>query len=1116
VLHLTLLSFVEVHKFYYRHHKNETDDEDAKKVKMMVKNQDRKIHPNLEKILVKGVQRVRHLLCDVIHRHPSDKEEGEKLTWILFYFIKSIKKSLESCDQSFNITAPFLKELLRHHLSEIEKTLGKDCRFEVPDGCLDSASHDALMQYFQEKLQHSYLLSQIEFSKKNYEEKVTPSLQIVKTRREKNITTLRSQMKKKEESDQAAQIKFETECFSQHQKYQQHEMERKQTMMMLIAENKKKINDRWKDLHRSLLNDRSCWKVWNPPVIYFKSDKTENKYRMRLKLKRNYKGSDHKEASFYVARKVERKEAEKPATAAVDEDEIFKTLSRISITSSQQSSTVDSELGSFELEKNELEQNWFILEGAADFDRTKVQEKILFRTPCEEVNPLGPANGRFIVTATTIYFFARTSSSAAAALHSKRKLKDRHWPIDAIQDIQLRRYLLRKSAIEIFFSDQRSYLFNFPKGIRSQLVQILTKVASHLKHLDLSNDSPMDLVKKSGITQQWQRREISNFEYLMKLNTFAGRTFNDLTQYFVFPWILRDFTSQTLDLQDPSIYRDLSKPIGALNPVRLQRILERFEGFDDPLIPKFHYGTHYSSMGSVLYFLIRMEPFTTYFLENIQGGRFDIADRMFSSIDRSWNNCLQSPSDVNELIPEFYYQPEFLRNSNGFKFGAKQDGQVVDDVVLPPWASSPEEFIRIHREALESDYVSSHLHEWIDLIFGYKQRGPEAEKSHNLFYYLTYEGAVDLDTVTDPLQKQAMESQIAHFGQTPTQLFTSPHPTRQPLSLQYILFSSTTTTPSITSSFLPSPLPLHTYSFPPALLHLSPDELFALSPNGDYVSHRWNAELPPPPNTPLPFYFSEHSSSSIAAYLKEIIAPPFLLLGESNAVLFCSHFDFFIRVWDPRTSSIIHCMNHSFTPITFMVASPDNRYLIVASADSSAAIFDAQSKKGKPPKIARRPRANIRIHDRPLTTAALDSDVDIAVTASLDSTVAIHSLRKGIYTRSIAMEAPVEKILICPDNGELFFYVPLLKKIVSYTVNGRRKAELKLEEEVHCWTLSPDASQLILAGQHLNIYSTKDLSKTLSIPMHAPAKAIAMHNATVFILSSTTLLTVTLALSRRP
>jgi hypothetical protein len=126
----------------------------------------------------------------------------------------------------------------------------------------------------------------------------------------------------------------------------------------------------------------------------------------------------------------------------------------------------------------------------------------------------------------------------------------------------------------------------------------------------------------------------------MYCNTIAGRTYNDLTQYPVFPWVskeslgtlgryfltshcvlparqqvLADYESDTIDLNDPKVYRDLSKPgkrtpclaqvitfadadelgsVGALEPGRLQRFIERYEMFDDPQVPKFHYGSHYS------------------------------------------------------------------------------------------------------------------------------------------------------------------------------------------------------------------------------------------------------------------------------------------------------------------------------------------------------------------------------------------------------------------------------------------------------------------------------------------------------------------------------------------
>ena len=47
----------------------------------------------------------------------------------------------------------------------------------------------------------------------------------------------------------------------------------------------------------------------------------------------------------------------------------------------------------------------------------------------------------------------------------------------------------------------------------------------------------------------------------------------------------------------------------------------------------------------------------------------------------------------------------------------------VHDAILPKWASNADDFIRKHRMALECDYVSDHLHHWLDLIFGYKQKG---------------------------------------------------------------------------------------------------------------------------------------------------------------------------------------------------------------------------------------------------------------------------------------------------------------------------------------------------------------------------------------------------------
>jgi len=277
----------------------------------------------------------------------------------------------------------------------------------------------------------------------------------------------------------------------------------------------------------------------------------------------------------------------------------------------------------------------------------------------------------------------------------------------------------------------------------------------------------------------------------------------------VFPWVLSDYTSETLDLNNPKSFRDLSKPIGALTEERIQRLRQRCHEMQASTTsfsssstnnnettsgPMFLYGSHYSTPAFVLFYLVRMYPEWQLCLQN---GRFDHPNRLFYSIADTWKNCLTIDSDVKELIPEFYDTNSslernfsddllngkkgaelgsFLRNNLELDLGLRQDGVRVNHVVLPRWSNnSCTEFILKMREALESSYVSENLHKWIDLIFGYKQRGDEALKSDNLFYYLCYEGAVDLDTIKDYSERKSLEMQIQEFGQIPSQLFTNAH-----------------------------------------------------------------------------------------------------------------------------------------------------------------------------------------------------------------------------------------------------------------------------------------------------------------------------------------------------
>ena len=148
------------------------------------------------------------------------------------------------------------------------------------------------------------------------------------------------------------------------------------------------------------------------------------------------------------------------------------------------------------------------------------------------------------------------------------------WYFSEIRAIFSRRYLLQNTALELFLASRTSIMFAFPdQNTVKKVIKALPRVGVGIKYgipqtRRASMMSPRQLYRSSNMTQKWQRREISNFEYLMFLNTIAGRTYNDLNQYPVFPWVITNYDSQELDLSSPNNFRDLSKPIGALNHSR--------------------------------------------------------------------------------------------------------------------------------------------------------------------------------------------------------------------------------------------------------------------------------------------------------------------------------------------------------------------------------------------------------------------------------------------------------------------------------------------------------------------------------------------------------------------
>lgn len=572
----------------------------------------------------------------------------------------------------------------------------------------------------------------------------------------------------------------------------------------------------------------------------------------------------------------------------------------------------------------------------------------------------------------------------------ERKPQDhetRSWKWADLVSVSKRRFLFRDVALEIFFTDGSSFLLTLVSSrardeLSSQLGAKAPQVTGSIGHLRPEDvrrfetlrsreDAPQTLGSKFASvfghapehpsTRKWVRGEISNFHYLMLINTLAGRTFNDLTQYPVFPWVLADYTSEELDLTNPKSYRDLSKPMGCQTPERESEFRERYAAFADmggDESPPFHYGTHYSSAMIVSSYLIRLQPFVKSYLL-LQGGTFDHADRLFYSIAKAWESASRkNMSDVRELIPEFFYLPEFLVNSNKYDFGLLQNMTAIDSVQLPPWAKGdPKIFIAKQREALESPYVTQNLHHWIDLVFGCKQKGEAAVEAVNVFHHLSYQGAKNLDTIDDPVERLATIGIIHNFGQTPHQIFTRPHP--------------------------------------------GTEDLRHKSPRLDVLAESLT-------QLPVSLLDIEERVASLCMKVDRLLCGPPLRLDippNYEKYVEWGFFDGSVRFYSSENRKLLGHFEHLHVGQLSCAIFADSRTLVTAGRDCtiSAWMFTSGSKS-----VDLQPAGTLFGHRTPISILAVSRSFSTLLSASTDGQVMLWDLNQQSFVRELPAEGPVD------------------------------------------------------------------------------------------------------------
>ncbi|MED6189954.1 BEACH domain-containing protein C2, partial [Stylosanthes scabra] len=342
----------------------------------------------------------------------------------------------------------------------------------------------------------------------------------------------------------------------------------------------------WRKLIHHLLETKNLFgpfadRLCSPPRVFWKLDFVESSSRMRRCLRRNYQGSDHLgSAANYDDSAVERNEQNTPMLSAEafsletvneyeEQGEMDNLDARVNdIEDKGENDTRFSESAeksvqlSLESSSTQLASDEHTAHSspaiAPGYVPSELDERIVLELPSSMVRPLKVVRGIFQVTSKRINFIIDSSESGTtkdsvdSSSEAGDQEKDRSWLMSSLHQIYSRRYLLRRSALELFMVDRSNFFFDFgsSEGRKNAYRAIVQARPPHLNNIYLATQRPEQLLKRIELMERWARWEISNFEYLMQLNTLAGRSYNDITQYPVFPWILSDYTSENLDLSN--------------------------------------------------------------------------------------------------------------------------------------------------------------------------------------------------------------------------------------------------------------------------------------------------------------------------------------------------------------------------------------------------------------------------------------------------------------------------------------------------------------------------------------------------------------------------------------
>ena len=694
-----------------------------------------------------------------------------------------------------------------------------------------------------------------------------------------------------------------------------------------------------------------------------------------------------------------------------------------------------------------------------------------------------------------------------------------NFPFERIKLMFKRIYYYHQTGLEIYTINNKSYYFNFKNA--SVRNEIYDAILPHLQKHKITIDN---------MITNWKKYKISNMELLMWLNVFGGRSYNDLSQYPVIPWILCDYSRKELKeeelLQDKTLYRDLSLPLGMIanndkgerrdgyiyNLKSTQKIKSeksKNQNNDTDLFEKpYNYGTHYSNPFYVAHFLTRIYPFS-YIMIELQGNKFDDPDRLFISMNNSYLGATTQKGDVRELIPEIYSIPEIYHNINDFDLGIRRNKIKVIDVECPEWSGNdPYKLITYLNLAFESDEISSNIGGWIDLVFGFKQRGKEAEKYNNIYMFNSYPDLVDIENMS--IDKKRYYYRFVEFGSCPKQLFKKPFENKESYSgFKHILDKNVSViTIELKNKNKPKekddniiqeeteddiinqikqktnvkqffPLPKKGAKLLYANytgIHLSQKKI-----NEDTYRYDQNLML---------YGFGIKFEKYFIGNNRIMDEPPSVMYGKGRFLLEGGYLDGLMMLSDFDSNSTEKYYNpNDNSPVTSIVMNKDENLAIIANNIGIIYIYEVKDKKWEFKK-------KIQYHSKNINYLFISDELNAFASCGEDNYVNIYSLPSCTLLHSIEVEEP-ELVFLSGRPLPIFIvYSKKLKKLLIYGVNGHFIQSIEIQNKpqypfiytsLHFrdYLIYSNKGQIIIRSlPYLEIFKTINLNGNNNLPIN--------------------------------